>query len=36
MGAIPPSACRRVVMLGWGDREEFEIKVTEIRVTTLK
>jgi hypothetical protein len=35
-GAIPPSACRRVVMLGWGDREEFEIKVTEIRVTTLK
>jgi hypothetical protein len=35
-GAVPPAACRRVVMLGWGDREEYEIRVTEIQVTTLR
>jgi hypothetical protein len=35
-GAIRPEACYRLVMFGWGDREEFEIKVSEVEVSTLK
>ena len=34
-GAVRPEACYRLVMFGWGDREEFEIKVSEIEVITL-
>ncbi|MCX6926370.1 MAG: hypothetical protein NT154_24655 [Verrucomicrobia bacterium] len=34
---VPPEICYRAVMLGWDDhRDDFEIKVSDISVTTLK
>lgn len=29
---VPPAICRRVAVYGWGDREEFEIDVSEFTV----
>jgi hypothetical protein len=31
---IPPEICRRIVMLGWGDNDDYVVKVQNLTVTT--
>lgn len=34
--AVPVEICHRIVMLGWGDQEDFVVKVSDIAFTTTK
>jgi hypothetical protein len=31
---VPPGICRRVAMLAWGDRERYQVEVSDLAVTT--
>lgn len=32
---VPPEICYRVIMLAWGDEEDFEIEVSKIEIATV-